>query len=79
MFVSVTVPSLSELRSIARPKVYEWRKEKWLAERRWNLISRPLYSTYPVLESAPTVRSAGDTDANGRFTFWSVTPTIGGA
>ena len=45
MLVSVTVPSLSEFRSMARPNVYEFRNEKWLADRRWNFISRPLYST----------------------------------
>src|SRR5262249_59650795 len=79
IFVSVTVPSLTECRSIARPNVYEFRNEIWFAERRWNLISRPLYSTYPVLDSAPTVRSAGDTLAYGRLMLGSVTPRRGGA
>src|SRR5262252_6944335 len=55
MSVSVTVPSLSDARSMARPNVYEFRNEKWFADRRWNLISRPLYSRYPVLDSVPTV------------------------
>ena len=32
-----------------------------------------------ALDSVPTVRRAGDTAANGRFTFGSLTPTIGGA
>jgi hypothetical protein len=44
MSVSVTVPSLSEFRSMARPSVYDWRNEKFEDVRRWNLISRPLYS-----------------------------------
>jgi hypothetical protein len=34
MSVSVTVPSLSEFRSMARPNVYEFMNEMWLAERR---------------------------------------------
>src|SRR5215467_10654902 len=79
MSVSVTVPSLSDARSMARPNVYAFRNEKWFADRRWNLISRPWYSRYPVLDSVPTVRSAGSIFAHGRLTLGSVTPSVGGA
>src|SRR5437879_1852277 len=36
MLVSVTVPSLSELRSIALPSVYEFSVEKRFARRHWD-------------------------------------------
>src|SRR5262245_25910878 len=79
MSVSVTTPSLSELRSMARPSVYDVSDEKWFASRRWNLISNPLYSREPPLRSAPTVDRPGALPKKGRLMFGLVTPTKGGA